>query len=67
MKKFLAIAGIVLSSISGFAQNEVGTLTVTPKIGINAANMTTFEKSDYRIGFTAGAELGYQDKTDLTV
>ena len=67
MKKFLAIAGIVLSSISGFAQNEVGTLTVTPKIGINAANMTTFEKSDYRIGFTAGAELGYQAITDFTV
>ena len=67
MKKFLVIAGIVLTSISGFAQNEVGTLSVTPKIGLNAANMTTFEKSDYRIGFTAGAELGYQVVPDFTV
>lgn len=67
MKKFLVIAGIALTSISGFAQNEVGTLTVTPKIGINAANMSTFEKSDYRVGFTAGAELGYQAIPDFTV
>ena len=67
MKKFLVIAGIVLTSISGFAQNEVGTLSVTPKIGLNAANMTTFEKSDYRVGFTAGAELGYQVIPDFTV
>lgn len=66
MKKFLAIASIVLTSISGFAQNEVGTLTVTPKIGINAANMTTFEKSGYRVGFAAGAELGYQAIPDFT-
>ena len=29
--------------------------------------MSTFEKSDYRIGFTAGAELGYQAITDFTV
>ena len=67
MKKFLAIAGIALSSISGFAQNEVGTLTVTPKIGINAANMSTFEKSDYRVGFAAGAELGYLIIPDFSV
>ena len=67
MKKFLVIAGIALTSISGFAQNEVGTLSVTPKIGVNAANMSTFEKSDYRIGFAVGAELGYQVIPDFTV
>ena len=67
MKKFLVIAGIALTSISGFAQNEVGTLSVTPKIGVNAANMSTFEKSNYRIGFAVGAELGYQVIPDFTV
>ena len=67
MKKFLMIVGLALTSISGFAQNEVGSLTVTPKIGLSAANMTTFEKSDYRVGFTAGAELGYQVIPDFTV
>jgi hypothetical protein len=67
MKKFLMIVSLALASISGFAQNEVGSLTVTPKIGLSAANMTTFEKSDYRVGFTAGAELGYQVIPDFTV
>ena len=57
MKKFLAIVGLALTCISGFAQNEVGSLFVTPKIGLSAANMSTFDKSDYRLGFTAGAEL----------
>ena len=60
MKKFLAIAGIALTSISGFAQNEVGTLTVTPKIGINAANMSTFEKSDYTHWFFTYEGIGHE-------
>ena len=61
------IVGLALTSISGFAQNEVGSLFVTPKIGLSAANMSTFEKSDYRVGFTAGAELGYQVLPDFSV
>lgn len=67
MKKFLAIASLILASISGFAQNEKGTFTVTPKVGLSAANMSTFEKSDYRLGFTLGAELGYQIRDDFSV
>ena len=67
MKKFFAIVSLALASISGFAQNEVGSLMVTPKIGMSAANMSTFEKSDYRVGFTAGAELGYQVLPDFSV
>lgn len=67
MKKFLVIASLIFASISGFAQNEVGTFTVTPKIGINASNMSTFEKSDYRVGFNLGAELGYQVLPDFSV
>ena len=67
MKKFLAIVGLALTCISGFAQNEVGSLFVTPKIGLSAANMSTFDKSDYRLGFTAGAELGYQVIPDFSV
>ena len=67
MKKFLAIVGLALTCISGFAQNEVGSLFVTPKIGLSAANMSTFVKSDYRLGLTAGAELGYQVIPDFSV
>ena len=67
MKKFLAIVGLALTCISGFAQNEVGSLFVTPKIGLSAANMSTFDKSDYRLGLTAGAELGYQVIPDFSV
>ena len=67
MKKFFAIVSLALASISGFAQNEVGSLFVTPKIGLSAANMSTFEKSDYRVGLAAGAELGYQVLPDFSV
>ena len=67
MKKFFAIVSLALASISGFAQNEVGSLMVTPKIGLSAANMSTFEKSDYRVGLAAGAELGYQVLPDFSV
>lgn len=67
MKKFFAIVSLALASISGFAQNEVGSLMVTPKIGLSAANMSTFDKSDYRVGLTAGAELGYQVLPDFSV
>ena len=67
MKKFFAVVSLALASFSGFAQNEVGSLFVTPKIGLSAANMSTFEKSDYRVGFTAGAELGYQVINDFSV
>ena len=67
MKKFFAIVSLALASISGFAQNEVGSLMVTPKIGMSAANMSTFEKSDYRVGLAAGAELGYQVLPDFSV
>lgn len=67
MKKFLAVASLFLASISGFAQNEVGSFMVTPKVGIAAANMSTFEKSDYRLGFTLGAEVGYQVNNDFSV
>ena len=67
MKKFFAVASLALASFSGFAQNEVGSLFVTPKIGLSAANMSTFEKSDYRVGLAAGAELGYQVLPDFSV
>ena len=67
MKKFFVVASLALASFSGFAQNEVGSLFVTPKIGLSAANMSTFEKSDYRIGLAAGAELGYQVLPDFSV
>ena len=67
MKKFFAVTSLALASFSGFAQNEVGSLFVTPKIGLSAANMSTFEKSDYRVGLAAGAELGYQVLPDFSV
>ena len=67
MKKFFVVASLALASFSGFAQNEVGSLFVTPKIGLSAANMSTFEKSDYRVGLAAGAELGYQVLPDFSV
>ena len=40
MKKMILMAAIMLSSVSAFAQNEVGQFTLQPKVGINFANLT---------------------------
>lgn len=79
MKKFLKSAALVAAamtvSASAFAQSPVGKFSVTPKLGLNIANLTgdqpaadsytmlntKFDNTNnYRIGFTIGAEAGYQ-------
>ena len=59
MKKlFLAVVAMMVSATT-FAQNEVGQLTIQPKVGVNIANITDADGADPRIGLAAGAEFEY--------
>lgn len=59
MKKlFLAVVAMMVSAAT-FAQNEVGQLTIQPKVGVNIANITDVDDADPRIGLAAGAEFEY--------
>lgn len=57
MKKIIAMAALVLSSVGAFAQNAAGTTTIQPKIGLN---VSTIGDNDWKAGFVGGAELQYQ-------
>ena len=59
MKKIVLVAVMLLSSVSMFAQHEVGALTIQPKVGFNIANVTK-TGGETRIGVAAGAEAEYQ-------
>lgn len=59
MKKVFAVAVMMLVSMTTFAQNQVGQITVMPKAGLNIADMQKADDSDVRIGAVAGAEFEY--------
>lgn len=59
MKKIVLAAVMLLSSVSMFAQQDVGSLTIQPKVGLNVSNVTK-TNGDTRIGVAAGAEAEYQ-------
>ena len=60
MKKLLVIASALLISTGAYAQQEVGSLTIQPKAGLNIANYRSSDDSDPRFGLAAGAEFEYQ-------
>lgn len=64
MKKLVLLAVVLLSSVGVFAQREVGSINIQPKVGLNIANMTDADGADARVGFVIGAEGEYQ-VTDL--
>ena len=59
MKKIMMIAAMMLLSVGAFAQNEVGQLTLQPKVGINLAKMTGDLDTKTKIGLVAGVEAEY--------
>lgn len=67
MKKIFAMAAALIASASMFAQTEVGTFSITPKVGVNFANLTKVDDAKMRVGFAAGAEAGYQATEDLAI
>lgn len=60
MKKMILSAIVMMATTAGYAQHEVGSLTVQPKVGLNIANMTDSGGADPRFGLAVGAELEYQ-------
>lgn len=66
MKRLIFSVLFLVSFITGFAQQEAGSLTIQPKVGINLANyrgddvLDKGESSDFRAGLAVGAELEYQ-------
>lgn len=59
MKKVILMAAVMLSSMTAFAQNATGTITVQPKVGLNIATLTKTTDADPRLGLAVGAEFEY--------
>ncbi len=59
MKKLMMIAAMMLMSMGAFAQNEVGQVTLQPKVGMNLATITGDGDQKMKVGLLAGAELEY--------
>jgi len=63
MKKMMMIAAMMIAAVSANAQNEVGQLTLQPKVGINIANITGDAVEGYskkaKVGLVAGVEAEY--------
>jgi hypothetical protein len=74
MKKIMMIAAMMVAAVTANAQNEVGQITLQPKVGLNIASATgdikigneTFDKKS-KAGFVAGveAEYGLAEKVGL--
>lgn len=70
MKKILLFVFALVSCLSLYAQKEVGTTTIYPRLGINwskitndrieQSNPTAHYDSKYRMGFVGGVEVQHQ-------
>lgn len=60
MKKLLILAIVALASLTASAQQEVGTWSVTPKVGFNLATVTDTDDAGMKFGVVTGADLTYQ-------
>ena len=58
MKKLMMIAAMMIAAVSANAQNEVGQITLQPKVGINIANLTG-SGNKAKVGVVAGVEAEY--------
>lgn len=59
MKKIIAMAALVLSSVGAFAQYSAGDFTLQPKVGLNCTSITGDNDADYKAGFVGGLEAEY--------
>ena len=68
MKKMMMIAAMMIAAISVNAQNEVGQITLQPKVGMNIASYTGSGNKS-RVGLAAGleAEYGLAENFGVTV
>ena len=59
MKKLMMIAAMMLMGMGAFAQNEVGQVTLQPKVGMNLATITGDGDQKMKVGLLAGVEAEY--------
>lgn len=67
MKRVLILASVMMLSVGTFAQQNAGTVTIQPKVGMNISNYASSEDSNPRVGLAAGAEFEYQISKMLSV
>lgn len=60
MKKIMTLVVALACAATTFAQNPVGSIKVTPMVGVSVASMSNADDSKCRIGLVAGAEAQYQ-------
>ena len=67
MKKIMMIAAMMVATVTANAQNEVGQITLQPKVGLNIAKITG--GGNTRAGLVAGleAEYGIAENFGVTV
>ena len=72
MKKIILTLVMIASAMSSFAQYEKGTVSICPQVGLTGSQVITTTHDDwkrtigesrYRLGFTAGAEVEYMNKS----
>ena len=67
MKKMMMIAAMAVACLTASAQNEVGQITLQPKVGMNITNITgaeystgtSKENANYMVDFALGVEAEY--------
>ena len=59
MKKLFVMLALCCGVMTANAQNEVGTITLQPKVGLNMASLTDCDDSKTRMGIVAGVEAAY--------
>ncbi len=68
MKKLMTFVAALMVAVSSYAQPEAGTVTLQPMVGGNLSNAVGGGMSgDYKFGFVAGAEFGYQTTDKFAV
>ena len=59
MKKFFMIAAMMVAALTVNAQNEVGQISIQPKIGMNLSSLRGDDDAKMMIGLAGGLEAEY--------
>lgn len=66
MKKLIALAALVLSSVGAFAQYSKGDITIQPKVGLSVYKNSN-DQTDSKAGFIGGVEAEYHTSSLLGI
>lgn len=57
MKKYILVLSLFILTISIYAQNEIGSVTIQPKVGFNITDYANDPDTDLKLGLVAGVEF----------